>query len=308
MPQLMANLHQVFRYITMKITLEQWATFVAVVEEGSFAAAADKLNKSQSNVSYVLDQMKQRLPAPVLTLKGRKAVLTAPGKILYQQARHLLNRAQDLELAAEYMASGWEAEITLAIDAICSPRPLYGALENFSIHSPRTRVRLLETTLSGTEEALLSRKADIVLTGRVPTGFMGQILGEARMWAVVSPDHPLNSMAQPISEEVLRYQRQIVLRDTGIKREQDRGWLGSDQRWTVSHLSTSVDMVCSGLGFAFLPEDCIQEELEAGSLVKIQVEGMSSRRIPLHLVFSSQQGVGEGTKKLGKLILEAYNK
>lgn len=290
----------------MKISLEQWEAFVAVVEEGSFAKAAEVLNKSQSSVSYTLTQMEQRLPVPVLKQVGRKAELTEAGKALFRQAKNLLKHASDIEGLAAYMASGWETEITLAVDAVVSMRPLYCVLEKFSAQSATTRVRVLETSLSGTDEALLLRQADIVLTARVPPGFFGQQIGTAEMFAVASPQHPLIKLGRPISEEELRAHRQIVLRDTGIKREQDAGWLGSEQRWTVSHFSTSIEIVLYGLGFAFLPEAKIRDHLADGRLVPIPLESMNKRQISLYQVLTGQNCVGPGTKVLADLIAADY--
>ena len=56
-----------------KISLEQWAAFKAVVDEGSFAKAAEALNKSQSAVSYAIAKLEEQLPTPVLTQQGRRA-------------------------------------------------------------------------------------------------------------------------------------------------------------------------------------------------------------------------------------------
>src|SRR5690606_27535069 len=73
-----------------RVTLEQWAVLQAVVEEGSFARAAEALNKSQSAVSYALKDMQQQLPVEVLTLKGRKAELTEAARLLLRRASALL--------------------------------------------------------------------------------------------------------------------------------------------------------------------------------------------------------------------------
>ncbi|MBT6547795.1 MAG: LysR family transcriptional regulator, partial [Gammaproteobacteria bacterium] len=56
--------------MTPKITLEQWQTFRCVVDEGSFARAAEALNKSQSSISYAIGQLNAQLPQPVLRIEG----------------------------------------------------------------------------------------------------------------------------------------------------------------------------------------------------------------------------------------------
>ena len=42
-----------------QVSLEQWSMFIAVVEAGSFQAAADKLLKSQSSISYAMQKMQE---------------------------------------------------------------------------------------------------------------------------------------------------------------------------------------------------------------------------------------------------------
>ena len=51
---------------TPRISLDQWAAFKAVVDAGSFALAAEALNKSQSSVSYAIARLQEQLPRPVL--------------------------------------------------------------------------------------------------------------------------------------------------------------------------------------------------------------------------------------------------
>lgn len=293
--------------MTLRISLEQWETFVSVVNEGSFAKAAEALNKSQSSVSYTIGQMESRLPAPVFQQQGRKAELTKAGHTLFRHAKQLLRQAADIEKEAHFLASGWEAEVTLAVDALFPMPPIFCALQKFSEVSQRTRVRMLETTLSGTEEALLLRQADIVLTAVVPPGFMGRQISMANMIPVASSTHPLARIGATISEQNLREHRQVVMRDTGVKREQSAGWLGSEQRWTVSHSSSSISAVLNGLGFAFLPRELIGEELKSGRLVELGAEGLGRRQIPLHLVKSSQGVVGPATEALSKLLIAQFS-
>ncbi len=53
-----------------KTTLEQWYLLDAVVNEGSFALAAEKNNRSQSSLSYQLSLLQQRLGLTLLTAGG----------------------------------------------------------------------------------------------------------------------------------------------------------------------------------------------------------------------------------------------
>ncbi|WP_416305028.1 LysR family transcriptional regulator [Neptunicella sp. SCSIO 80796] len=290
-----------------KITLEQWATFKAVVDEGSFAKAAERLNKSQSSVSYIISRLENQLPAPALMPEGRKAVLTEAGKLLYRHASNLLLQATQIENIANYIARGWETEITIAVDALVPINKVFCALHAFSTEHPQPRINVLETTLSGTDEAVLFRKADIVLSPTVVTGFMGIALGSVTMRYVASPEHPLIKLDRPIHEDDMKQYRQIVIKDSGIKRQRDAGWLGSEQRWSFSHISSSIEAAKAGLGFANLPLDSIKHELHSGQLVPLNMASNIQRSVQLYLIKTAQTNTGPAIEALSKRLLTSLS-
>src|SRR5690606_14595243 len=119
-----------------RISLEQWAAFKAVVDEGSFALAAEALNKSQSSISYAVARLNEQMPKPLLRQRGRKAVLTEEGKVMYRRASQLLKHAEETEDFARQQALGQEAEVTVALDALLDVRRILPALEAVSSHYP----------------------------------------------------------------------------------------------------------------------------------------------------------------------------
>jgi len=282
----------------MQVTLDQWAAFRAVVEEGSFAKAAETLDKSQSGISYAVAQLQDQLPVRVLELKGRKAEVTEAGKVLYRQAVALLEQSKEIESSAKCLAAGWQTEVTIAVDIITPMGIVLNTLEHFSNENPGTRIKVLETSLSGTDEALFTREADLVVTANVPPGFLGESLGNIAMVAVTGSHHPLAKIEAPITESELKQHRQIVVRDSGIKREQDVGWLAAEQRWTVSSFSTSVQVLTRGLGFAFVPRHFVRFDLEQGRLKELKLSLGGERKISLYLVPSAQSHLGPAVQAL----------
>lgn len=306
-----------------KISLEQWASFKAVVDHGSFAMAAEAMNKSQSSISYAIARLNEQLPRPVLVLNGRKAVLTDDGKVLYRRAAQLLTQAEDAEAIARQLAQGLESEVTLAIDNLLNIRLVLPALDRLAQTYPFTRVRILETSLSGTEEALLEKKANIVIGSTVPVGHSGMPVRQVAMIPVAHPQHPLfvrkaipsqSLKCDPeltdtgISDWELKTHRQIVLRDSGQRREQDAGWLGSEQRWTVSHFSSTLTILRSGIAFAFLPQDWVDDDLRAGTLRKIPLASPQERILQLYLMLSSPESAGPATRLLAKTLQECLHR
>jgi DNA-binding transcriptional LysR family regulator len=84
-----------------------------VVEAGGYAQAAEALHKSQSAVTYAVQKIESQLGVQAFEIQGRKAVLTATGRMLYRRALALVGEAGDLERAARKLSAGWEAEIGL---------------------------------------------------------------------------------------------------------------------------------------------------------------------------------------------------
>lgn len=285
-----------------RVSLEQWAVLRAVVEEGSFARAAEVLNKSQSSVSYALKGMQEQLPVEILTLQGRKAVLTDAGQALLRRSRLLLEEAQNLEQLAANLGQGWESEVRLAVEIIFPPDLLTEAMAAFAPESRACRVQLIESVLSGTHEAILNHDADLAITARIPPGFLAQPLMPVEVVAVAHPEHPLHQLGRELTEHDLRLQRQLVVRDTGLKRKQDAGSLVAEQRWTVSHLKTSIQFVKQGLGFAWLPKEHIREELKSGQLAALPLIAGGSRFEELYLVYADRDGAGPATRALAQAL------
>lgn len=287
-----------------RVSLEQWLAFKTVVDCGSYAMAAQTLNKSQSSISYAIARLNEQLPQPVLILDGRKAVMTDAGQVLYRHAERLLNQASQAEAIASSLALGFESEVAIAVDVLVEVGSLVCAFEEFSQEFPHTRIRVLETSLSGTTEALLEKTADLVIGTKTPPGFQSRPLLQVKMIAVAAPGHPLVKNREDVSELELRSMRQVVLGDTGTFREQDSGWLQADQRWTVSHFSTSIKLLRSGLVFAFIPQNWIEDELAEGSLQRIPLAPSMDRLLQVHMMLADNQAAGPATKALYETIFE----
>jgi DNA-binding transcriptional LysR family regulator len=281
-----------------RVTLEQWRMLQAVVDHGGYAGAAEALSKSVSTVSYGVRRLETGLGLPLLEVEGRRAVLTRAGKELLRRSRYLLDEALAIERAAGLLAQGWEPVVTLAVEVIFPQDQLLASLDAFARLTGTTRVELIESVLSGTTEQLFSGVADLAITAWVPPGFLGEPLGTVEFVAVAHPGHPLHALDQPLSQRDLRQHRQLVVRDSGLKESRDAGWLGAEQRWTVSHLATSVDAVARGMGFAWLPRHRIAGLLDAGALLPLPLAEGAVRHHELYLVFADRDEAGPATRAL----------
>ena len=287
------------------ITLEQWRSLIEVVDAGGYAQAAEKLCKSQSAVSYAVQKIESLLGVKAFEIQGRKAILTPTGQMLYRRALALMNEANDLERAAHKLSAGWEAVITIAAEILFSSDRLLTCLQRFGQESPGTRVELIESVLGGTSDALLSGNVDLAISPQLPPGFLGNVLMRIRLLAVAHADHPLHHQGRELSFRDLRAYRHVVIRDSGTKRDQRAVTVEVDQRWTVSQVATSIQAVCMGYGFAWLPEEHISKELQTGILKPLPLKEGYTREVPLYLILANPDFAGPGVRRLADILTES---
>lgn len=286
------------------ITLEQWRCLIAVVEAGGYAQAAEALHKSQSSVTYAVQKLESTLQVRAFEIEGRKAKLTSMGEMLYRRARLLLEDADAIERAASRASAGWEAEISIAVEILFPNWLMFQCLDRFGKESPQTRIEWFETVLDGTAEALTTGRADLAILGKLPQGVPGELLLTVRSIPVAHPDHELHQLGRPLEYRDLRKHRHIVVRDTSVKRDKKALTLDVARRWTVSNMSTSIGAVSRGYGFAWLPEDKIRSELQAGELKPLVFKDEQRRTQSLYLAFADRGCAGPGMVRLAEIIRE----
>jgi DNA-binding transcriptional LysR family regulator len=279
-----------------KTSLEQWAVLAAVVDEGGFAQAAVALNRSQSAVSYSIARLQESLDLPLLVVEGRKSVLTPHGQTLLARARGLLRELDTLEALARGLKQGWESDLRLVVDA-AFPRPrLLEIIAELQSSCPSTQIQLADVVLSGAEEAIVQGTADLVVTSRVPAGYLGNWLMDVKFVAVAHADHPLSQLGRELVAEDLVHHVQAVVRDSGTENPRDDGWLGAERRFTVSSLEASLATISAGLAYGWLPEHMLVAPLRAGMLRELPLVAGARRNVSLHIVLAQPDLLGPAAR------------
>jgi len=281
-----------------KSTLEQWRIFQAVVEHGGYAQAAEKLNKSQSSLNHAIAKLQQTLGVALLEVRGRKAYLTEAGDMFLRRAKLMNQQMQELELLAHNIHLGWEAEVRLAVEIAHPRRPLNRALQHYYPLSRGTQLQMFDSVLSGTEEVIREQKADIVICGLVPKGFLGEPLAEVTFVPVCHPQHPLARDKNMVTADELSQQLQIVIRDTAKNPKELTGWLKAEQRWTVTSLHEAIEILLTGMGFAWLPLHLVEGFIQRQQLYRLPLHEGNERKIFTHLVLPAPDRLGLSAKCL----------
>ncbi len=285
----------------LRSSIDQWEVLAAVVDAGGFAQAAARLNRSQSAVSYAIAQLQGGLGVQVLEIRGRKAVLTATGEQLLRRSRAIVDQFRRLEELARAIDGGWETELRLVVDAAFPQQRLLGILAELRVGCPHTTISLADAVLSGAEEAITAGTADVVVTTRVPHGFLGDWLMDVEMIAVTAPTHPLHGTQRALTLDDLTLHPQVVVRDSGRLNPRDEGWLGAQQRWTVASLEASHAVTRDGLAYAWLPSHLVADDIAAGKLKPLPLSVGGMRKMPLYVVLVKGETAGPAARKTVEL-------
>ncbi len=86
-----------------------------------------------------------------------------------------------------------------------------------------------------------------------------------RFLPAAHPDHPLHKLGRAITLQDMKAHRQLVIRESGSRRA-SKPRLEASQRWTVSHMATSIEAAGKGYGYGWYPEYRIRDEIATGML------------------------------------------
>lgn len=279
-----------------RTTVEQWAVLAAVVDEGGFAQAASALNRSQSAISYSVARLQESLDLALLVVEGRKSVLTPHGQTLLARGRALLKELDTLEALARSLKQGWESELKLIVDAAFPRARLLEIVAELQSSCPSTQIQLADVVLSGAEQAITEGSADLVVTSRVPPGYLSDWLLDVNFIAVARADHPLLKIGRELTTDDLTHHVQAVVRDSGTSHPRDEGWLGAPRRFTVSSMDASLATILACLAYAWLPEHMLVEPLRSGALRRLPLVSGASRIASLHIVLVHANVLGPAAR------------
>ncbi len=258
------------------LKLDQLHVFVTVQDEGSFSAAARRLGRAQSAVTYAIQELEEGLGVELFDRSGYRPALNDAGRALLARTRRVLHEAGALQDQAQSMAGGLEPSISLVVDAIFPPDHLTDALLAFKDRFPTVATRVHGESLGAAADMVVEGEADLGLLNAffAPAGKLElRTAASVELVYVCAPGHPLaavtSTASHPISTDDLKDHLQLVLSDRSPRtRDQDHG-VWSASTWRLADLSAKHAMLRAGLGWGSLPLHLAATDIAAGRLVKL---------------------------------------
>ena len=259
------------------LTPDALAMLQAIQAAGSFAAAARSLGLVPSALTYRVRQIEDALDVLLFDRRSRHARPTEAGSELLREGARLLQEIDAVANRVKRVATGWEPQLTIALDSIISRPTVMELCEAFFALNPPTRIKLRDEVLSGTMLALTSGQADLAVGVALEPGSSGGIhgkpLGTVSFVFAVAPHHPLATAPEPLTDELIQQHRAVAVADS-VPRGVGLtfGLLGGQDVFTVATMPAKLEAQLRGLGGGFLPESMARTFIEAGRLVVKKVE------------------------------------
>ncbi len=278
--------------------------FLAVLDHGSFSAAARALGRVPSAVSMAIANLEAELALQLFDRSGREPQPTAAARALEPQARQLAGQLRALDAHALALTQGLEERLTLAITPELLSARWTAPLAALAAEHPLLDVEVLVSPQADALAMLHTGRAQLALVferPRLDGREAFQQVGNETLVAVVAPAHPLLHDAPAtdgLGEAQLVTTRQIVIagRDGGVA---DPRVVFGRHVWHTDSPEAASSLLEAGLGWGWLPRSLVQERLDRGRLVALPLTTLdNAMALCVDVVWSRERPLGLGARHL----------
>ncbi|MDA1074177.1 MAG: LysR family transcriptional regulator [Proteobacteria bacterium] len=282
----------------MQIERHEIRVFSAVVEEGGFSRAAERLNITQSAVSQALANLEHKLDA-MLLVRGRKPELTEAGKRLFSFTRTVLNEEKQALDDIGRIKSGALSTLSLAMNSMFNRFFGRKLLLEFCERNPLTRLKL---DVAPSREIVYGVDQDRWELGigpfqsRMPGHFVQTPFFSETRHLVVHERHPRFKafMAKPESELAQATLLTSYLDDATKRPGVDRIRNQVASVWEVSDLDMRLALAEAGMGVTYLSDRVLAETV---GFHPIESLGISALERPVGLYYKRHKALSESAKR-----------
>lgn len=254
------------------LTLYQFKVFLAILEEGSFAAAARRLGRAQSAISYAVQKLEDQIGLSLFDRSQYRPALTEAGRALAPKVRRIIENVDEFKMQAQTMNIGVEPQVKLVIDNYLPLSVVAPSLIKFREAYPYVELQVKSDWTDDAARGLIEGQDDLgIFTPAVVQSHDLEVsdIGKFEIVIVVSSGHPLAKTPNTIPKQQLLNCHQIVIENPNGEKGPHSFGLTAIHQWSVTNNRMQVELICSGLGWGALPRSIVTEELDAGKLVEL---------------------------------------
>lgn len=256
------------------MNFKQIETFYWAAKLGSFTAAAERLNATQSTVSMRIQDLEYSFGVALFDRSQRSARITAKGRELMRYSEQLLHLTAEIrESLAE--TDTMTGTVRLGFAEVVSSTWLPELVKTIHERYPRVVLELDEALTQDLVERLHSGTLDVILApGRVPGySFTAQPLGTVVFAWMASPK--LGLPEGKLTPKDLQRWPVIALSRESFHHTTIEDWFRSGKAHcqridTCKSLVIAASLAAAGLGVTLLPPRCFAREIRSGELQVIE--------------------------------------
>ena len=290
----------------MSFTSDSVALFLAVVERGSFSAAARSLGKVPSAVSMGIANLEAELGYPLFDRSHREPVPTDLALALIPHARLMAEQLKQLQVHALQLSQGLESKLSIGVGTDINTQRLLTAIGEISALFPLLDIEVLTAPQDDVLQLLHSGRVQLCLayaglSVNVLERF--QFVGSEQLIACISPQHP-QAEGEPFLEDLVRV-RQILVAGRDVPLSDGRPLVGQSY-WRTDTLGMALEMVEAGLGWGNFPQSVVAPLLATGRLRRLQFRNIENGlAMVVNAVWLKNQPLHKGASALVKQLIEA---
>lgn len=288
-------------------TIDQLHVFLAVAEAGSFTAAARKLNRATSAVSYAIDNLEAVLGIALFDRETtRKPRVSEAGCAVLVEARALARGLDTLRAKVKGLSDGLEPEVSLVVDVMLPTSELVVVLQAFQQTFSTVPIRLYIESLGAVSQHVLDGTAALGICGplRIESDRLEYSPFKGlELIPVAAPVHPL-ATGTDRGIGAARRHLQLVLTDRStVTAGQDFG-VFANQTWRLSDLGAKHALLLAGIGWGSMPEPMVRADVASGRLVVLDLPDWSGGHFVMHFVHASAAPPGPAGRWLMRKFLQ----
>lgn len=257
------------------LNLQRAAIFAAVVDTGSFTAAANAMGLTKAVVSFNIRQLEAELGVTLLLRSTRRLTLTEAGSLFHLRSAALLKDAENLQDEVRATHAGLKGELRITTTPEYGSRVVVPLLAEFSLLHPELRVRHASSSLHAD---LISERFDVAirLGTLADSRYHAALISQFTILPVASPGwlkaHPVDSLeALAAAEWIIHERLSATLRWQVRRTDGEKAVLEIKQppRLFADSAQALMAFALAGCGVALLPEWLVQKALASGELVAV---------------------------------------
>lgn len=243
--------------------------FVAIAENGSFSAAAERLHLTQPAISKRIALLEEQLKASLFDRIGRQVALTQAGQVLLSKAKLILGEVIAAQRAIADLQGDVQGKLSIATSHHVGLHYLPPFLRELSTRYPQVKLDLHFLDSEQAYHEILQGRFDIAiitLALQQDSRIQSQTLWHDQLEFVAAPTHALATQSHLQLADLSAHQ--AIMPDTStyttqlIKTLFDDKKLPLDITMVSNHLDTIKMLLSIGLGWGVLPRKIIDEQLE----------------------------------------------